>query len=214
MEQYLSFALLCFTSFITLMNPLGIMPVFMSMTSGLSDEERRHTAQKANLVAFLTLVAFAFSGQLLFQFFGISVDSFRVVGGIIFFMMGYDMLQARISKVKLSKKAARKEYVSDISITPLAIPMICGPGAITNSIVLMADSTTPVQKAILISTIFLVCLISFLVLWGSTKVSKWLGETGNKVMMRLMGLIMMVIAVEFFFSGMRPILIDILSEIK
>ena len=154
MDTYLSFALLCFTSFITLMNPLGIMPVFMSMTSGLSDEERRNTAQKATLVAFLTLVAFSFSGQLLFKFFGISVDSFRVVGGIIFFMMGYDMLQARLSKVKLSKKTARREYVSDISITPLAIPMICGPGAITNSIVLMADSTTPMHKAILISSIF------------------------------------------------------------
>lgn len=214
MESYLSFALLCFTSFITLMNPLGIMPVFMSMTSGLSDDERKITAQKANLVAFLTLVAFSFSGQLLFQFFGISVDSFRMVGGIIFFMMGYDMLQARLSKVKLSKSAARKEYVSDISITPLAIPMICGPGAITNSIVLMADSETAVHKAILISTIFIVCLISFFVLWGSTKISKWIGETGNKVMMRLMGLIVMVIAVEFFFSGLKPILIDILSEVN
>ncbi len=212
MESYLSFALLCFTSFITLMNPLGIMPVFMSMTSALSAEEKRITAQKANLVAFLTLIAFAFSGQLLFKFFGISVDSFRMVGGIIFFMMGYDMLQARLSKVKLSKSAARKEYVSDISITPLAIPMICGPGAITNSIVLMADSETAVHKAILISTIFIVCLISYLVLWGSSKVSNWLGETGNKVMMRLMGLIVMVIAVEFFFSGLKPILLDILAE--
>ena len=212
MESYLSFALLCFTSFITLMNPLGIMPVFMSMTSGLSDGERKMTAQKANLVAFLTLVAFAFSGQLLFQFFGISVDSFRIVGGIIFFMMGYDMLQARLSKVKLSKKAARTEYVSDISITPLAIPMICGPGSITNAIVLMADSPTPVHKAILIVTLFLVCTLSFIVLLSSSKISKWLGETGNRVMMRLMGLIVMVIAVEFFFSGLKPILIDLLSE--
>lgn len=214
MEQYLSFTLLCFTSFITLMNPLGIMPVFMSMTAGLTNEERKNTAQKANLVAFLTLIAFAFSGQLLFKFFGISVNSFRIVGGVIFFMMGYDMLQARLSKVKISKSAARKEYVNDISITPLAIPMICGPGAITNSIVLMEDATSPIQKAILITIIFIVCLISYLVLWGSSKISKWLGETGNKVMMRLMGLIVMVIAVEFFFSGLKPILIDILSEVN
>lgn len=214
METYLSFALLCFTSFITLMNPLGIMPVFMSMTSGLSEVERKNTAQKATLVAFLTLVAFAFSGQLLFQFFGISVDSFRMVGGIIFFMMGYDMLQARISKVKLTKSTARKEYVTDISITPLAIPMICGPGAITNSIVLMADSETAMHKAILIGSLFAVCMISFLVLWGSSKISKWIGEVGNKVMMRLMGLIVMVIAVEFFFSGLKPILIDILAEVN
>lgn len=212
MDQYFSFTLLCLTSFFTLMNPLGIMPVFMSMTASLSPQERRKTAQRAVIVAFITLIAFAFSGQVLFQFFGISVDSFRMVGGIIFFMMGYDMLQARLSKVKLSKSTAKREYISDISITPLAIPMICGPGAITNSIVLMADSETPMQKAILIGSIIVVLLTTFLVLWGSAPISKLMGETGNKVMMRLMGLIVMVIAVEFFFSGLKPILIDILSE--
>lgn len=211
MEEIIGFALLCFTSFITLMNPLGIMPVFMSITSTLSKQERKHTAQKASLVAFLTLVAFAFSGQLLFKFFGISVNSFRVVGGIIFFMMGYDMLQARLVKVKMSKESTRKQYVNDISITPLAIPMICGPGAITSSIVLMEDASNAGMKAILISAIFLVCLITFLVLWSSSKITQWLGETGNKIMMRLMGLIVMVIAVEFFFSGLKPIIQDILK---
>jgi len=210
MENYLTFALLCFTSFITLMNPLGIMPVFMSMTASLDNDERRKTAKKANIVAFLALLAFAFSGQLLFKFFGISVNSFRMVGGIIFFMMGYDMLQARLTTVKIDKKEAKREYVNDISITPLAIPMICGPGAITNAIVLMEDASSPMLKAILIGTIFVVCLISFLVLWSSTKIINLLGETGNKIMMRLMGLIVMVIAVEFFFSGLKPILLDIL----
>jgi multiple antibiotic resistance protein len=214
MDEYLGFALLCFTSFITLMNPLGIMPVFLSMTGSLTKEDRRNTAQKANLVAFITLVAFAFSGQLLFKFFGISVNSFRMVGGIIFFMMGYDMLQARLVKVKMSKKTVRQAYVSDIAITPLAIPMICGPGSITNSIVLMEDADSAMKKAILISSIFIVCLISFLVLWSSAKIMEWLGETGNKIMMRLMGLIVMVIAVEFFFSGLKPILLDILEAAK
>ena len=210
MESYLSFALLAFTSFITLMNPLGIMPVFMTMTDSLNKEERRTTAKKANLVAAITLILFAFSGQLLFKFFGISVNSFRMVGGIIFFMMGWDMLQARLVKVKMNKKAVKKEYVNDISVTPLAIPMICGPGAITNSIVLMEDASTPILKAILIGTICLVCLIGYLVLWSSGKITVWLGPTGNKILMRLMGLIVMVIAVEFFFSGLKPILIDIL----
>ncbi len=212
MELYLSFALLCFTSFITLMNPLGVMPVFMTMTGSLSTEERRNTAQKATIVAALSLIAFAFSGQLLFKFFGISVDSFRVVGGVIFFMMGYDMLQARLVKVKMSKESTRKTYVTDISVTPLAIPMICGPGAITNAIVLMDDAKDLQMKGILIAVILAVCLITFLILWSSSTIIKWLGETGNKIMMRLMGLIVMVIAVEFFFSGMKPILIDILKS--
>lgn len=211
MDNHLTFALLCFTSFITLMNPLGIMPVFMSMTEGLSKIERKRTAKKANIVALITLLGFAFSGQLLFKFFGISVNSFRIVGGVIFFMMGYDMLQARLVKIKMTKKSTQQKYVNDISITPLAIPMICGPGAITNSIVLMEDSSTWLMKGILIGTIVLVCFISYLVLWSSSKITDFLGETGNKVMMRLMGLIVMVIAVEFFFSGLKPILIDILN---
>lgn len=210
MDAYFTFAFLCFTSFITLMNPLGIMPIFMSMTSDLSPNERMHTAKKANIVAFLTIVGFALSGQLLFKFFGISVNSFRMVGGIIFFMMGYDMLQARLVKVKFNKEASKKKYVNDISITPLAIPMICGPGAITNSIVLMEDANNTYKKAILLATVFLVCLISFIVLWSSSKIIKWLGETGNTIMMRLMGLIVMVIAVEFFFSGLKPILMEII----
>ena len=209
MSETVAFALLCFTSFITLMNPLGIMPVFMTMTGNLSAKQRRFTAQKAVIVAFFTLLAFAFSGQLLFDFFGISVNSFRVVGGIIFFLMGYDMLQARLSSVKFNKKEEEKEYVNDISITPLAIPMICGPGAITNSIVLMESAHTLLHQIILISTILLICFITFLVLWSSSRIIKLLGDTGNMIMMRLMGLIVMVIAVEFLFSGLRPILREI-----
>jgi len=211
MESYFSFALLCFTSFITLMNPLGIMPVFMTMTGSLNKEERKQTAKKANIVAAITLIVFAFSGQLLFKFFGISVNSFRMVGGIIFFMMGWDMLQARLVKVKMSKKSVNKEYVNDISVTPLAIPMICGPGAITSSIVLMEDAKTLEMKGIVIGSILLVCFLSYLVLWSSGKITVWIGETGNKIMMRLMGLIVMVIAVEFFFSGLKPILIEIIN---
>ena len=123
------------------------------------------------------------------------------------------MLQARLVKVKMSEESVRQEYVNDISITPLAIPMICGPGAITNAIVLMEDATTINMKIALVLVMLIVCTITFLVLWSSNKITKMLGETGNKIMMRLMGLIVMVIAVEFFFSGLKPILIDILQAV-
>lgn len=210
MDETIAFALLCFTSFFSLMNPLGVMPIFMSMTSELDQKARTRTAQKAVLVAFLTLLAFAFSGQLLFNFFGISVNSFRIVGGVIFFMMGYEMLQARMGRTKVDESVVN-EYVNDISITPLAIPMITGPGAITNAIVLMEDSNTSSKKLVLILTMAVICLISYIVLWSSSRIIKMLGDTGNKILMRLMGLIVMVIAVEFFFSGLRPILRDILN---
>ena len=119
--------------------------------------------------------------------------------------MGQDMLKARLVTVKMDDSAV-KEYINDISITPLAIPMICGPGAITNSIVLMQDAQSLALKGILIGSITVVLLTTFLVLRSSTLLMKLLGDTGNKILMRLMGLIMMVIAVEFFFSGLTPII--------
>lgn len=212
MQDAYSFGLLALTSFFTLFNPLGTMPIFISMTSELDEAKRRKTARKAVIVAFATTLLFAFSGQLLFRFFGISVNSFRIVGGIIFFLMGQDMLQARLGKIKLSEKEAEiNAYVNDISITPLAIPMICGPGAITNSIVLMEDANTFAKKLLLVASIALILGITYLILISGTAISRKLGETGNKVLMRLMGLIVMVIAVEFFFSGLKPIVQDMIK---
>lgn len=210
MDETLSFALLSLTSFFTLINPLGSMPIFMSMTADLSEIERRKTAKKASIVAFFTLLAFALTGQLLFKFFGISANSFRVVGGVIFFIMGMDMLKARIGQVKIKDDEVKK-YVKDISITPLAIPMICGPGAITNAIVLMEDATSFVKKIILFLSISIIILLTYLTLYSATKLMKMMGETGINLMMRIMGLIVMVIAVEFFFSGLKPILLDIFA---
>jgi multiple antibiotic resistance protein len=213
MTDNIAFGLLCFTSFFSLMNPLGVIPVFITMTSNLDANNQRRTARKAMVAAFITLMAFAFSGQLLFSFFGISVNSFRIVGGIIFFQMGADMLQARLGKVKVAKEEVR-EYVSDISITPLAIPMICGPGCISNAIVLMEDADSLIQKLILIIIISLVCVLTYIILFSSTAISKMLGQTGNNVLMRLMGLILMVIAVEFFLSGAKPVLAEIFPGIS
>ncbi len=185
------------------------MPVFMSMTTELSVADRNKTAKKASIVSLITIIAFAFTGQLLFNFFGISVNSFRIVGGVIFFIMGMDMLQARLGQVKIKDNEV-KSYVTDISITPLAIPMICGPGAITNSIVLMEDANTLPKQIILIASIVLIMFLTYLILYSSSKLIKLLGQTGINVMMRIMGLIVMVIAVEFFFNGLKPIVWDIL----
>ena len=164
MDTILPFALLCFTSFFTLTNPLGTMPVFLTMTHG-----------------------------------------------VIIFKIGFDMLQARYTQMKL-KDEEIKTYADDISVTPLGIPMLCGPGAIANAIVLMQDAHTIQMKGVLIGMIAFIYLITFFILRASTRLVKVLGETGNNVMMRLMGLILMVIAVECFVSGVKPILVDILKE--
>ena len=211
MEDLLPFALLCFTSFFTLTNPLGTMPVFLTMTNGMNEHERKAIVRRATIVSFITLMVFTFSGQFLFKFFGISSNGFRIAGGFIIFKIGFDMLQARYSNAKLKEEEV-KTYADDISITPLAIPMLRGPGAIANAIMLMDDASTFTLKGTLIGIIALVYFITFLILQASTRLVRILGETGNNVMMRLMGLILMVIAVECFVSGLKPILIDILRE--
>ena len=210
-DNIIPFALLCFTSFFTLVNPLGTMPIFLSMTDGLSNEERQAIARKATFVAFIILSAFTISGQYLFQFFGISTNGFRIAGGFIIFKIGYDMLQAHFTHIKLNEQE-QQHYANNISITPLAIPMLCGPGAIANGIVLMEDADDLLTKAVLIAVICLVFLVTYAILRASTRLVKLLGETGNNVLMRLMGLILMVIAVECFVSGIRPILTDILKQ--
>jgi len=210
METIIPYALLCFTSFFTLTNPLGTMPVFLTMTNGLSNDERKHIIKRATIVSFVILIAFTLCGQFLFKFFGISTNGFRVAAGIIILKIGYDMLQARYSNAKL-KDDEIKAYVNDISITPLSIPMLCGPGAIANGIILMADATTIELKATLIAMIAVVYGISYVILRLSTRLVSVIGETGNNVMMRLMGLILMVLAVECFVGGLKPILIDIIQ---
>jgi len=210
MDAIIPYALLCFTSFFTLTNPLGTMPVFLTMTNGLSDDERKRIIKRATIVSFVILIAFTLCGQFLFKVFGISTNGFRIAAGIIILKIGYDMLQARYSSAKL-KEDEIKAYVNDISITPLSIPMLCGPGAIANGIILMSDATTWDLKAVLISMIAIVYLLSYIFLSLSTKLVKLIGETGNNVMMRLMGLILMVIAVECFVGGAKPILIDIIQ---
>ena len=210
MDTIIPYALLCFTSFFTLTNPLGTMPVFLTMTNGLSEDERKHIIKRATIVSFIILVTFTLCGQFLFKFFGISTNGFRIAAGFIILKIGYDMLQARYSSAKL-KEEEIKSYVNDISITPLSIPMLCGPGAIANGIILMSDATTWELKGTLFSMIAVVYLLSYIVLRLSTRLVNLIGETGNNVMMRLMGLILMVIAVECFVGGLKPILIDIIQ---
>lgn len=212
MQELLPFALLCFTSFFTLINPLGVMPIFMTLTSELTPSQRLRTARKALLVSFITISLFALGGQLLFAFFHISVDSFRIVGGIIFLLMGMDMLQARLSRIKVGEDDV-KTYVEDISVTPLAIPMICGPGALTNAIVLMDDAASINYEIVLFATIFIVLFITYWILYFAGGLIKLLGDTGIKVMMRLMGLIVMVIAIEFIIAGVKPIIFDIVTHL-
>ena len=208
MNQLTEFGILAFTSLFTMVNPLGVIPVYISLTGDLGTKEAKRVAVKATITALIILMLFAVGGKFIFDFFSISVNSLRIVGGIIFFIAGYDMLQARFIRTKLQSESD-DEFANDISLTPLAIPIICGPGAITVSIVLFNDASVMPQKLVLLLAIILVLAITLLFLLSARKIMRYLGENGNKVLMRIMGLIVMVIAVEFIINGLRPILREI-----
>lgn len=209
MENLLPFAFLCLTSLFTLTNPLGIMPVFLSMTKDIDNTQRARIVKRATIIAFIILLCFTFGGQVLFTLFGISANGFRIAAGFIIFKIGFDMLQAKYSNTKLTKEEAQG-YADDITITPLAIPMLCGPGNIASSIMLMENASTWAMKLTLVISIGVIYILTYFILRGSTRLVQIIGETGNKVMMRLMGLILMVIAVECFVGGLKPVLIDII----
>ena len=194
--------LLYFTSLFTVINPIGAVPFYTNLTDGMSESEAKKVAYQAGIAAFIALLFFAYSGQAIFNFFGISINGLRIVGGVLFFVMGYEMLRG--TALPLRNQEQKQSFGSEIAITPLGIPVITGPGSITVVILYMQESTTVMEQSILVGSMFIICaLTSILMAFGQTLL-KLIGQTGTKFMIRLMGLIVMFIAVEFFFAGLTP----------
>lgn len=203
MGETADFILLTFTSLFALINPLGILPPFLTLTNEFNASEKRAIARKGVITAFIILIGFSLTGQFIFAFFGISVDSLRIVGGIILFFIGYEMMQARFNRPRQEDESP-VEYASDIAITPLAIPIVSGPGAIATAIVLSEGAPNPIAWIGFVLVIAVILLITWLGLISAERIMQILGDNGNKVLMRIMGLLVMVIAVEFFFAGLTP----------
>ena len=186
-----------------MINPIGVIPLYLGLTASMEERQGRQVAIKAVVTSLVTLLLFAFTGKAIFDFFSITTDSLKIVGGVLFFIMGFDMLQARAIRHR-NLDENEVQYASDVAITPLAIPMICGPGAITMVILLMQEAEDLSSKVVFLVALIGVMLTTLGALLAGKGIRKRLGENGNKVLMRIMGLIVMVIAVEFFFSGLTP----------
>jgi len=193
-----------------MINPLGVIPVYTTLTDGMTSKQAAAIALKATSTALIVLLLFTFGGNLIFDIFNISVNGLKIVGGFLFFLSGYDMLRGKLTRINTNDEQD-EEAVKNFAIAPLGIPMITGPGVITISIVLMNDAPDYTHKSLLIISIFLVMGLTHIILLSSRRILGFLGETGNKVLTRIMGLIVMVIAVELFFRGLKPILQDILN---
>ncbi len=203
MSADLAFAAFAFSSLLAIVNPLSAATIFLAL-SGSHDPPRR---RKAIVTGFVTSVVvlfiFAALGRGILDFFGITTYAFKIAGGIIFFGIGWDMLQARRSRVKATQEEeAEGVEKDDIGIIPLGLPTIAGPGAMTTVIVLISQAETGGAILAVYLAILAVLLITAAVLFAAPLLLKTFGQTGLNVMTRVMGLLVMVIGVQFVLDGL------------
>jgi multiple antibiotic resistance protein len=205
-SPYVRFSLLALSSIFFLVDPLATLPSFVAITAGADKARRRRMAAKASFTCFVVLTSFALAGRLIFRMFGITLPAFEIAGGLILLLIGIDMLEARRSPTQESTdetaEAAGKE---DAGIVPLGIPMLAGPGAISSVMVLVAQASTFVHMLAILSAIAITALASFGVLNGAERVRRILGETGIRILVRIMGLLLVALAMQFFVNGLMDL---------
>ena len=206
-----SYALLCFTSLFTLINPIGMLPAYLSLTEEITRQERTIINRKGILTAGIILIIFSLIGDSIFSFYGITINAFRIVGGFIFFRIGLNMLESKVSRIKSTPKEEEEAHQKEVfAFTPFAIPMIAGPGSITSAMILSANSQNYVDKFVFITMLILTLLITYLIFQTSGRISKFFGTIGLRILQRIMGLLLMVIAVQFVIDGTMPIIKELL----
>lgn len=195
-----------------IVNPIGSVPVFMSATSGWKKAERAKTAKTAAFTVFIVLTLAAFIGDQILDFFGVSIPSFQVGGGILLMLIAISMMHAKQSAAHQTPEErqtlAEKEV---IAIVPLSIPLLAGPGAISNMIIAAQQNSSVTGHLSLIIPIFFVCLIIWLVLSLAVVIANKLGTIGINIVTRIMGLILAAMAVEFIAHGLTGLFPKLLA---
>ncbi len=195
-----------FTAILVIVNPIGAIPVFISLTGDQSSQEKAHTARTAALSVAIVLTVACFLGDTILQFFGISMESFRIAAGILLLLMSLAMLHARRSGSKHTKEEAEEaESKDNVAVVPLAIPLMTGPAAMSTVIIYAHKAQSWFETGFIVFSSIVVAVI----VWGSlrlaTPISSLLGKTGMNIVVRIMGLLLAAIAVEFITSGITEL---------
>lgn len=200
--DYILYFVYVFSSIFVIVNPIEATMVYVTLTSGLTSLEKSHIYKRATLVAFTIAILFALAGDFVLNIFGITVDSLSVAGGILLFLVAIDMLRGVHQQKKVTEAEMKDaNHREDISIFPLAMPLLTGPGAITTVVVLMGSAESIAHKAIVILGIALTFSVTLFVLKFSDYIDKVLGITGIMVLTRVMGLVLGAVAVNFVAVG-------------
>ena len=202
------FSLLALSSIFFLVDPFAAIPSFLAITQHAEPVRRKRMARKGSLTCFIVLTSFAVAGQLIFRMFGITLPAFEIAGGLILLLIGLDMLEARRSPTQETHgdtvEGAAKE---DAGIVPLGIPMLAGPGAISSVMVLVGQVPTlwGWQMGAILGAIAFTAVVTYLVLAAAARVRGFLGETGIRILVRIMGLLLVALAMQYFVNGITDL---------
>lgn len=202
-----SLFLTSFVALLAIVNPIGIVPIFLTLTSGDSEQDRKHTAHLSALSVGIILLLAAFAGEAILGFFGLGLPSFRVGGGILVLLMAISMLQAKQSRIRQSPSEAEyAEEKENVAVVPLAIPLMAGPGAISLAIIHGHQAVNLQNKLMLAASIVAVALVALISLHLAKPIGKALGVTGLNIATRIMGLILASIGVQMIAQGLLKLL--------
>jgi multiple antibiotic resistance protein len=203
MDELARFALVTFTSMLFIVDPIAAVPTYLVITQDETAEERRRTARRACIAMTALLMVFAATGTMLFRAFGITLAAFRTAGGLILWFVAMDMLHGERRTQEGRDEVVEGQAKEDVALTPLAIPMLAGPGAISTAIVIAGQARGAAQTLGVYAAIALTGLISLFSLRLGEPLLRRLGKTGIRVVTRIMGLILAAVAVQFVFSGVK-----------
>jgi multiple antibiotic resistance protein len=195
-----------FATLLVTIDPPAIAPMFLALTVGMTAAERRQVAIRATIIATLALTFFALVGQKLLTLLGITLPAFRIAGGLLLFWIAFEMVFERRSERKsnVAQKAIDLDHIRNVAAFPLAIPLMAGPGAITATMLLAGQTRgDPQLMAALIGIIAFICALCWLVFLFAERISQLLGVTGNIVLTRLLGIVLVALAVQFVLDGIK-----------
>ncbi|MCR9108091.1 MarC family protein [Marivita sp. XM-24bin2] len=196
-----AFLISAFVTLFVVIDPIGLTPVFIALTPGMTVQQRRAIAVRATVIAAGLLFLFAFLGEQVLGFIGISMPAFRIAGGILLFLTALDMLFERRTKRREDK--ADVDDVPDPSVFPIAIPLIAGPGAIASIILLVGQAEGAVGMASVLGVMVAVLVIVFVLFLSASIIERALGKTGIVVVTRLLGMLLAALSVQFVLDGIR-----------
>lgn len=203
-EQFIN----AFTTMVVTIDPPGLAPIFLGLTHGMTSLERRRTALRGTIIAFGILALFAVAGEAILSVMGISIGAFRIAGGLLLFAIAFEMIFNRreARKQKSSEAAVVEDHIHNLSVFPLALPLIAGPGAISATILLAGSFHQPMDRIGLIGVIAVCIILVMVSLTVASRIDRFLGHSGRAILTRLLGVLLAALSVQFVIDGLKSVL--------